>query len=424
MHDLKLIVNDPDLFKKNLKKRFMDVNIVDEIMNLDKKRREFIQEVEGRRAEVKKLSREIGQLKKNGQDAKKEMTKVASIKKEIEDSGLTLEKIQKQQQEILSVIPNIPADDVPVGEDESSNKIINSWGEPKQFSFTPKDHVELGESLGMLDFEAGAKITGSRFVVNRGLLARLERALINFMIDDHLDNGYEEIIPPYIVNASSMHGSGQLPKFEEDLFRLEGRDWYLIPTAEVPLVNLKRDELFSFKELPIKYCAYTPCFRSEAGSHGKDTRGLIRLHQFNKVELVGIVAAEDSIAAHDAMVRRACAILEKLELPYREVLLSSGDMGFGATRCIDLEVWLPGQDRYREISSISNCTDFQARRASIRYRDNNGKPQFAHTLNGSGLAAGRTLVAIMENYQQEDGTITVPNILLSYMGGVKIISNR
>jgi seryl-tRNA synthetase len=424
MHDLKEIIKNIDNFKNQMINRNIDMNMIDKIVELDVKRRNFIQSVEGKRANVKKHSQQIGKLKKSGNDASELMKEVQLIKVEIEEGNSKLETIENEQKFILERLPNIPSIEVPAGKDENDNIIKRFWGEIKEFSFVPIDHVDLGERLNMLDFKAGAKITGSRFVVYKNELARLERALINFMLDQHLEHGYQEIIPPFLLNAQSMYGTGQLPKFEEDLFKISDRDWYLAPTAEVPLTNIKRDELFLEKELPIKYVAYSPCFRSEAGSYGKDTRGLIRLHQFNKVELVNIVSPQDSVDAHNDMIKRACSILEALELPYREVLLCTGDLGFGATKCIDIEVWLPGQKKYREISSISNCGDFQARRANIRFRNSAGKPVFPYTLNGSGLAVGRTLVAIMENYQTEIGTIKVPKMLHQYMGGIEEIVMR
>jgi seryl-tRNA synthetase len=421
MHDIKYFIENTDKVKENLSKRRFDLHTVDEVLALNAKRKELVSFVDSKKAEINKISKEIGILKKQGQDGAALMGQVSAMKAEIENKNAELEETQKKQNDLLAIIPNLIDPSVPVGEGDKDNLEIKRWGELRQFTFKPKEHAELGEKLGMLDFERGAKITGARFVVYRKDLARLERALINFMLEEHGKNGYEEVIPPFIVNASTMYGTGQLPKFAADLFKLEGRDWYLIPTAEVPVTNFKREELFPKKELPLKFCAYTPCFRSEAGSYGKDTRGLIRLHQFNKVELVNIVAAEDSEKAHQDMVDRACSILELLHLPYRAVVLCSGDIGFGARKCVDLEVWLPGMNTYREISSISNCWDFQARRASIRYRDDDGKPQFAHTLNGSGLAVGRTLVAVLENYQQEDGTIIIPEALRPYMAGQELI---
>ncbi|MEE2743788.1 MAG: serine--tRNA ligase [Bdellovibrionota bacterium] len=426
MHDIKNFENNVEEVKSNLSKRNFDLGPVEDVLLLNGRRKELIQFVETKRAEIKRASKEIGMLKKNGDDASSQMAKVSELKKSISEKDHDLEQVENQLKETLSIIPNLLASDVPQGKDEEDNIEVRKWGNPREFAFPIKDHVELGENLGQLDFERGAKLTGSRFVVLRGELARLERALINFFIDEHLKKGYEEVLPPFIVNDEALYGTGQLPKFEEDLFklRMEGRNWYLIPTAEVPLTNLRKDELFKKEELPQKFCAYTPCFRSEAGSHGKDTRGLIRLHQFNKVEMVYIVDAESSEAAHNEMVAQARFLLEKLELPYREILLCGGDIGFGARRCIDFEVWLPGQDKYREISSVSNCWDFQARRANIRYRNDEGKPTFAHTLNGSGLAVGRPLVAIMENYQKEDGSIQIPKVLQGYMGGTAVINKR
>ncbi len=424
MHDLKKIEQDLDGFKKQLERRKIDAAVVNELVSKNNKRRELLQYVEGKRAEVNAKSKEVGSIKKSGGDASVIMKAVAEIKSEIEEKNSAIPLVEEEIKNILSRIPNLPDSSVPDGTDEHQNVEIKNWGHKRNFNFSPKDHIDLGEQLDMLDFERGAKLTGARFVVYKKSLARLERALINFMLDEHTKNGYEEILPPYIVNSNTLYGTGQLPKFEEDLFKLQGTDWYLIPTAEVPLTNLKNGEIFSRDEFSLKYCAYTPCFRSEAGSHGKDTRGLIRLHQFNKVELVNIVHPDESEKAHQEMISRACSILEALKLPYRAMLLCTGDMGFGAKKCVDLEVWLPGQNKYREISSISNCGDFQARRASIRFRGEDGKPQFAHTLNGSGLAVGRTLVAILENYQNEDGTITVPGALVSYMGGISLIKKN
>ncbi|MFZ4712939.1 MAG: serine--tRNA ligase [Bacteriovoracaceae bacterium] len=421
MHDIRYISENLELVKTNLKKRNFDTKIVDEAVDLNNKRKTLTTLVESKRAETKKISQEVGEIKKKGGDAASLMKQVADIKTQIESSEKELEEIQVKQVDLLSVIPNLLQDSVPVGSDEFANQELKKWGKIKSYDFTPIDHATLGEKLGLLDFETATKITGARFTVYKGQLARLERALISFMIDRHTDHGYLEILPPFIVHERSLYGTGNLPKFKDDLFKLEGFDWYLIPTAEVPVTNLKRDQIFEMTEFPLKYVAYTPCFRSEAGSAGRDTRGLIRQHQFNKVELVNIVAADKSKEAHEEMIGRACAILEELELPYRAMVLCSGDIGFGSSRTIDLEVWLPSQDKYREISSISNCWDFQARRAQIRYRNADGKPEYAHTLNGSGLAVGRTLVAIMENYQNKDGTITIPTALRPYMKNQEII---
>lgn len=421
MHDIKTFETETEYVKTNLSKRGYDISVVDQALELNKKRKSLTTEVETNQAEIKKLSKEVGQIKKSGGDASEIMQKVQDIKSSIQTSQENLEAVRSDLNHLLATIPNFVADDTPAGNSDADNPEISRWGTPKEFSFKVKDHVDLGESLGMLDFEAGAKLTGARFVVYKNQLARLERALANFMLDHQLDRGYQEIIPPFIVHERALFGTGQLPKFSEDLFKIEGQDWYLIPTSEVPMTNIKRDEIFDEAELPIKYTGLTPCFRSEAGSHGKDTRGLIRMHQFNKVEMVNIVHPDTSAQALEDMVRSAEEILEKLELPYRKVRLCSGDIGFGSQKTYDLEVWVPSQNTYREISSCSNCGDFQARRASIRFKKAGDKPQFAHTLNGSGLAVGRTLVAILENYQNEDGSITIPKALISYMGGIELI---
>ena len=422
MLDIKLIVSESEMVKENLKNQGFDIELIDKVIALDSQRKELVSKTNQLRADVNALSKQIGPLKKKGEDASALMEQVANIKKEMSSLDEQEKSVVEQQQDLLAVMPNLTLEDVPVGSSEDDNVEVSTWGTPKEFDFEVKDHVELGENLGMLDFEAATKVTGARFVFYKGQIARLERALINFMIDSHLDAGYTEVIPPFIVHERSMYGTGQLPKFKEEAFKLEGFDWYLVPTAEVPLTNIKREELFSKDELPIKMCAYTPCFRSEAGSYGKDTRGMIRQHQFNKVEMVNIVDGSTSKQAHEDMVNRGKSILEALGLPYRAINLCSGDIGFGAMKTIDLEVWLPSQNKYREISSISNCGDFQARRAGIRFRNSEGKPEFAHTLNGSGLAVGRTVVAILENYQQADGTIVIPEVLRPYMGNREVIS--
>ncbi len=424
MHDINFLCENLDYAKNNLGKRKFDTAIIDELVALNGQRKKSITLVEEKRAQLNKISKEVGMLKKAGKndEAQKIIEELGKLKAEIPQLETELEAAQAKIDEYLVVIPNFISEQVPVGNDEESNQEIFRTGEIPHFDFQVRDHVDLGESLGMLSFDQGAKLSGSRFVVYKKDLARMERALINFMLDQHMQNGYEEILPPYIVHERSLMGTGQLPKFKEDLFKIEGQDWYLIPTAEVPLTNLHREEILDDLSKPLRFVAYTPCFRSEAGSYGKDTRGLIRLHQFNKVELVNIVSADYSERAHEEMINRARSILEQLKLPYRGMLLCSGDIGFGARKCVDLEVWLPSQNRYREISSISNCGDFQSRRASIRYRGENGKPQYAHTLNGSGLAVGRTLVAILENYQQADGTVAIPEVLIPYMGGQERIS--
>ncbi len=426
MHDIKHIESDVEGFKANLAKRKFETSIVDKAIDLNSDRKKLTTSVETNQSKIKAKSKDIGMLMKNGEKDKAEATKkeVSNLKEAMAQDEEELAKVKTKLESILSTLPNTLAEDTPIGDDESANVEVHKWGTPKEFSFEIKDHADLGESLGMLDFERAAQLTGARFCVYKKHLARMERALANFMLDFHLDNGYEEIIPPFIVNDQTLYGTGQLPKFEEDLFKLtlEDKNWYLIPTSEVPVTNLKANEIFDPSEFPFKYTAFTPCFRSEAGSHGKDTRGLIRVHQFNKVEMVNIVHPDESDKVLDEMVSSAQTLLEKLNLPYRTVRLCSGDVGFGARRTFDLEVWIPSQGTYREISSCSNCCDFQARRASIRFKKQGEKPQFAHTLNGSGLAVGRTLVAIMENYQNEDGSITVPEVLRSYMGGLDKIS--
>jgi seryl-tRNA synthetase len=378
------------------------------------------------------LSKQIGQLKAKGESADAVMAQVAQIKTELDQSAARLDQIQPEMQALLLSVPNLPHPDVPVGEDEKGNVELRRWGDPRQFDFAVKDHVDIGEKLG-LDFAMGVKLSGSRFTAMRGQVAQLHRALAQFMLDTHTrDHGYTECYTPYIVNAASMLGTGQLPKFEGDLFAVTkggqegfGEDdkqaLYLIPTSEVSLTNFVRDEILSEAQLPMKLTAHTPCFRSEAGSAGKDTRGMIRQHQFDKVEMVQIVHPDKSYEAHEEMTRHAETILQKLGLPYRVVLLCTGDMGFGATKTHDLEVWLPAQDTYREISSVSNMEAFQARRMQARFKNAQGKNELVHTLNGSGLAVGRTLVAILENYQNADGSVTVPEVLRPYMGGTAVL---
>jgi seryl-tRNA synthetase len=422
MFDPKYLEQNLESVKTNLSKRGFDISILDSIAQKYHEKREYIQKVEKNRAEVKSLSKEIGQLKRSGQDADELMQKVTKLKTSNVEDETELEALSEKILYIMSTIPNMISEDTPEGKDEEENVEVFKFGEIPTYDFEVKDHTTLGENLGMLDFETGAKVTGSRFVFYKKDFARLERALINYMLESHREHGYEEIIPPFIVHERSLYGTGQLPKFSDDLFKIQDQDWYLIPTAEVPLTNMLREQISDKSQLPLKVCAYTPCFRSEAGSYGKDTKGLIRLHQFNKVEMVNIVEPSQSKQAHEDMVGRARSILEELKLPYRGVILCSGDIGFGSQKTYDLEVWLPSQDKYREISSISNCGDFQARRADIRFRNEQGKPEFAHTLNGSGLAVGRTLVAIVENYQRADGSIAIPEVLQSYMGGQKLIS--
>ena len=368
------------------------------------------------------ISKGIGKAKAAGEDIQPLLDDVASLGDELKSAEEQLKHVQSQLHDLLLGMPNLPDDSVPDGKDEEDNREERRWGEIPSFDFQPKDHVDLGEALGGLDFASAAKITGSRFTVMHGAMARLHRALIQFMLDLHTaEHGYQETYVPYMVNADSMRGTGQLPKFAEDAFRLEGeQDYYLIPTAEVPLTNLLREEILDADSLPFKVLAHTPCFRSEAGAYGKDTRGMIRQHQFDKVELVQAVRPGDSFAALEELTGHAETILQKLGLPYRVVTLCTGDLGFSATKTYDLEVWLPGQGKYREISSCSNFMDFQARRMQARWRNpETGKPELLHTVNGSGLAVGRTLVAVLENYQQEDGSILVPEVLRPYMGGIE-----
>jgi seryl-tRNA synthetase len=395
----------------------------DEFAALDRERRDALASIERLKEKKNRLSGEIGRLKKAGADAATLMREVEEISEAIRSGEKPLADIEARFDAFMLSLPNLPDKSATVGKSAEDNKEVRRWGERPRFDFEPKNHWDIGEELGILDFARAAKIAGARFTVYRDAGARLERALINFMLDVHTrENGYKEMLPPALANRASLLGTGQLPKFEEDLFRLAQGEYYLIPTAEVPLTNLHRDELVEREQLPIKYVANTPCFRSEAGSYGKDVRGLIRQHQFNKVELVKFTEPETSYAELETMVHDAEGILQRLQLPYRVVELCTGDMGFSAAKTYDLEVWLPGQNAYREISSCSNCADFQARRAQVRYRkEKNGRPVFVHTLNGSGLAVGRTLVAVLENYQQKDGAVTVPPALRPYMSGLERI---
>jgi seryl-tRNA synthetase len=392
----------------------------DEFVLLDRERREALAHIERLKEKKNRLSGEIGKLKKSGADASALMREGEEVSEAIRSSEGPLAEIEAKFERFMLTLPNLPNPSVQIGKNENDNREVRRWGEPPKFDFEPKNHWDIGEELAILDFTRAAKIAGARFAVYRDAGARLERALINFMLDLHTsENGYKEMLPPALVNRTSLIGTGQLPKFEEDLFHLAPGDYFLIPTAEVPLTNLHRDEMLERDELPIKYVAYTPCFRSEAGSYGKDVRGLIRLHQFNKVEMVKFCEPETSYEELESMVRNAEEVLKRLKLPYRVVELCTGDMGFASAKTYDLEVWLPGQNAYREISSCSNCEDFQARRANIRYRkEKKGRPLFVHTLNGSGLAVGRTLVALLENYQQKDGSVVIPDALRPYMGGL------
>jgi seryl-tRNA synthetase len=391
--------------------------------SLDKERRERLNSLESLRYKRNKVSEEIAVMKKNGEDASGIIQDMKKVSADIKTQEGGLSGINEELNNLLMLIPNIPHESVPVGQDEEDNALVRKWGEIPEMSFEPKAHWDIGEDLAILDFSRAAKLAGARFVIYRGAGALLERAIINFMLDIHTrEHGYTEILPPFMVNSASMTGTGQLPKFKEDLFKIEGSDHYLIPTAEVPVTNIHREEVIREEDLPIMYTAYTPCFRSEAGSYGKDTRGLIRQHQFNKVELVKFCRPEESWDELEKLTINAEEILKRLKLPYRVVTLCTGDLGFSSAKTYDIEVWLPGQGLYREISSCSNFLDFQARRAEIRFKRNGiSGTELVHTLNGSGLAVGRTLVAILENYQQEDGTVIIPRALRPYTGGMEII---
>jgi len=422
MLDPQLLRNDLDDVARKLAVKGFQLD-KEQFLELEAQRKTLQVQVESLRGRRNAESRKIGKAKAGGEDIQPLLDAVANLGTELKAAEQLLDSIQEKLNELLAGIPNIPHESVPAGKDEDDNVELRLWGEPRKFSFEPQDHVGLGAYKGM-DFETAAKITGSRYVVMQGEIAAMHRALTQFMLDTHSrQNGYTETYVPYIVNADSLQGTGQLPKFEEDLFKLNTEhDTYLIPTAEVPLTNILRDEIIDADQLPFKRVAHTPCFRSEAGSYGRDTRGMIRQHQFEKVELVQAVRAEDSWQALEDLTSHAEGILQTLDLPYRVVNLCGGDLGFGAAKTFDLEVWLPGQEAYREISSCSNFESFQARRMQARWRNpETGKPELLHTVNGSGLAVGRTLVAVMENYQQEDGSIVVPEVLRSYMGGVEKI---
>ena len=419
MLDIKYLRQNIDFVSGKMRERGQAMNL-DRFIALDTGRREIIREVEGLRSERNTVSKQIGEKKKNREDATDIIARMGEVSARIKELDETLKQTYEELQAIMMTLPNVPHESVVTGMGSEDNPVIRVWGEKPSFSFAPRPHWEIGESLNILDFARGAKITGARFTLYRGLGARLERALINLMLDLHTGrHGYTEVMTPFMVNRESMTGTGQLPKFEEDLFRIDKVDYFLIPTAEVPVTNIHRDEILSEKELPIYYVAYSPCFRAEAGSYGKDTRGLIRQHQFNKVELVKFSKPEDSYEELEKLTLNAEEVLKRLKIPYRTVSLCTADLGFSSAKTYDLEAWLPGQDAYREISSCSNFGDFQARRASIRFRrEENGKVEFVHTLNGSGLAVGRTLVAILENYQQADGSVVIPEALRPYMGGV------
>lgn len=416
MLDLKFVRSNPDKVQEALKKRGAVVGL-DNFLELEEQRRQKLVQVEQLKNRRNTVSEEVGKLKKQGQNAEDIVLEMRQVSQKIKEMDEELKQFEENLVGTLLTIPNIPHESVPVGISEEDNVEVRKWGEPRKFDFEPLAHWDIGENLGIVDFERAAKVTGARFVFNKGLGARLERALINFMLDLHTDkHGYTEIFPPFMVNRDSMTGTGQLPKFEEEAFRIDSVDYFLIPTAEVPVTNLYRGEILEGELIPIYHVAYSACFRAEAGAHGRDTRGLIRQHQFNKVELVKFCRPEDSYEELEKLTANAEKVLQLLELPYRTVCLSTGDLGFSSAKTYDIEVWLPSYRTYREISSCSNFEDFQARRANIRFRrDAKAKPEFIHTLNGSGLAVGRTVAAIMENYQQEDGTVLIPKVLQPYM---------
>ncbi|MBN2283540.1 MAG: serine--tRNA ligase [Deltaproteobacteria bacterium] len=419
MLDIKFVRENLELVRTSMNARGQDVDL-DGFQSLEQKRRDVLREVESLRNERNTVSKEIGVLKKNKEDASELISRMSDVSARIKELDETLKETEANLNEIVMTIPNIPHETVVRGAGEDDNPVIRTWGEKPVFDFEPKAHWDIGEDLRILDFARGAKITGARFTLYMAAGASLERALINFMLDLHVGaHGYTEVLPPFMVNSDSMTGTGQLPKFEEDLFKVWGTDYYLIPTAEVPVTNIHRDEILDEAVLPIYYVSYTPCFRAEAGSYGKDTRGLIRQHQFNKVEMVKFTRPETSYDELESLTDNAEEVLRRLGIPFRTVSLCTGDLGFSSAKTYDVEAWMPGQDAYREISSCSNFEDFQARRASIRFRrEETSRVEYVHTLNGSGLAVGRTVVAILENYQQADGSVTIPPVLVPYMNGV------
>lgn len=416
MLDIKLMRKEPERVAQAVGRRGKEIDM-QPFLTADEKHREVIAQIEELQSQRNAKSKEVGQRKRNGESADDLMAEVSAINEKIKVLDESKDALEKEVRDFVVSIPNMPADDIPDG-GEDDYRVERVWGEPRKFDFEPKAHWDLGIDLDILDFDRAAKVTGSRFTFYKGLAARLERAIISFMIDMHTDkHGYTELIPPYMTNSASDFGTGQLPKFAEDMFHLENTDYYLIPTAEVPVTNYHRDEILSEKDLPVKYCAFSPCFRSEAGSAGRDTRGIIRQHQFHKVEMVKLAHPDHSWEELESLTQNAEDILQALELPYRVICLSAGDIGFSSAKTYDLEVWLPSYGKYREISSCSNFLDFQSRRANLRFRDADGKVRFVHTLNGSGLAVGRTLAAILENYQNEDGSVTIPKALVPYMHG-------
>lgn len=416
MLDIKFIRSNPDLVKKAMKNRNANLDsMVDEVIEIDAERRNLMGEMESEKARQNDVSKKIPQMKKEGKDTTEIMKEMKTLSEKISSLRAKISELEEKQRQILLSIPNVPHESVPVGKDDSENVEVRRWGEPRKDQVLP--HWEIGKKLGILDPETAAKITGTRFHVYKGMGARLERSVINFFLNTHTSKGYTEILPPFIVNSDSMTGTGQLPKFKEDAFKLENGDYYLVPTAEVPVTNMHRNEILDGTKLPIKYCAYTACFRAEAGSAGRDTRGLIRQHQFNKVELVKFVRPENSYDELEKLTSDAENLLQLLKIPYRVVCLSTGDLGFSSAKTYDIEVWMPSYGRYVEISSCSNFEDYQARRLQARFKDSpKDKAQFAHTLNGSGLAVGRTVAAILENYQTSEGTVEVPEVLRQYMG--------
>ncbi len=418
MLDIKVIRNDPEGVKKAVASRGANLDkVIDEVLKTDEIRRKTLAEVESMKSTQNAVSKKIPAMKKSGEDTSALMSEMKELSNKISEKNKELSELEKNQRELILTIPNIPNKDVPIGKDDSENVEVRRWGDPRKFEFEAKAHWDIGKNLDILDPERAAKVTGARFHFYKGLGAKLERSVINFFLNTHTQNGYKEMLPPYIVNSDSLYGTGQFPKFKEDEFKLENTDYYLIPTAEVPVTNYHRDEILDGNKLPIKYCAYSACFRSEAGSAGRDTRGLVRQHQFNKVELVKLVKPENSYEELEKLTNDAEKLLQMLSIPYRVVCLSTGDLGFCSAKTYDIEVWMPSYGRYVEISSCSNFEDYQARRASIRYKNSNKeKAQLVHTLNGSGLAVGRTVAAILENYQNEDGSVTVPEVLREFMG--------
>ncbi|SIS83103.1 serine--tRNA ligase [Alicyclobacillus vulcanalis] len=424
MLDIRAIRQQPDVFKAKLKRKKVDPAEIDRLLEADAKWRDHLAEVERLKALRNQTSEAIARKKRQGEDAADDIARMREVSDRIQALDEEVRELERHVRDLLLALPNVPHDSVPDGESEDDNPVIRTWGEPPKFGFEPKPHWEIAEALDIVDSERAVKITGSRFVLYKGLGARLERALANFMLDFHVErHGYTEMFPAFIANEESLVGTGNLPKFGDEMFKLEGLPFYLIPTAEVPLTNYYRDEILQAEDLPVKFAGYSACFRSEAGSAGKDTRGLIRLHQFQKVELVNLCLPEQSYDVLEQLTREAEAVLEALELPYRRIEICTGDLGAKDAKKYDIEVWLPAQNRYREISSCTNFEDYQARRANLRFRrEERGKPEFVHTLNGSGLAIGRTVAAILENYQQEDGSVVIPRALVPYMGGIERIA--